>query len=283
MSRIFFILYSQLSIFHDKERTDLVLLASLSPYHSTPLSYFLDVLLFSDYDQDIAILDHIISPQNHPDLIRKHLFYCNHIDMGFTSQMEISDRLSVEPGRRGHFNEGVAFPHVRVEGLMKPVVVLGLTRQGVSDASPEKPIGIVFLNLSPAQTPDTQAQVSGVTSRAVRNRPLIQSLRSRQTPEEVMAAIRDWETGQKPNPGVPTPLQEAFATPCQSRMSQSDPSLLGDIGHMKACLFEIVDNGAGFPGFQPQHDHPVLFLRSRQGHHAQEDRLLFLYNRNNLN
>ena len=92
------------------------------------------------------------------------------------------------------FNEGVAFPHARINGLTAPIVALGLTRKGVSDVLTEKPIEIVFLILSPAQTPDIQVKVLGLTSRAAQNRQLLQSLKSAQTPEEVLTAIRSWET-----------------------------------------------------------------------------------------
>ena len=91
------------------------------------------------------------------------------------------------------FNEGVAFPHVRVEGLAAPVIVLGLTREGVIDVATEKPIEIVFLILSPAQTPDIQVKLLGLASRAAQNRTLMQALRSVRTPADAMAAIRDWE------------------------------------------------------------------------------------------
>jgi two-component system, OmpR family, sensor histidine kinase KdpD len=91
------------------------------------------------------------------------------------------------------FNEGVAFPHARINGLTAPIVALGLTRKGVSDVLTEKPIEIVFLILSPAQTPDIQVRVLGLTSRAAQNRQLLQSLNSAQTPEEVLALIRSWE------------------------------------------------------------------------------------------
>jgi len=91
------------------------------------------------------------------------------------------------------FNEGAAFPHVRVNGLNTTVVALGLTRQGVSDVSTEKPIEIVFLILSPVQTPDTQVQILGLASHAAQSRHLLQSLRSARTSEEAMRAIRDWE------------------------------------------------------------------------------------------
>lgn len=91
------------------------------------------------------------------------------------------------------FNEGVAFPHVRIDSLITPVVALGLTRQGVSDVSTEKPIEFVFLILSPTQNPDTQVQVLGLASRAAQDRHLLQGLRSAQTPQEVMRVVCDSE------------------------------------------------------------------------------------------
>jgi len=105
-----------------------------------------------------------------------------------------SDIMKREEQGSTFFNEGVAFPHVRVRGLTNPLVAIGLTRQGVSDVSTEKPIEIVFLILSPAQTPDTQVQLLGLASRAAQNRHLLQRLRSARTPEEAMRAIVNWET-----------------------------------------------------------------------------------------
>jgi mannitol/fructose-specific phosphotransferase system IIA component (Ntr-type) len=94
------------------------------------------------------------------------------------------------------FNEGVAFPHVRVEGSAAPVVAMGLTRQGITDVATDKPIEIVFLILTPAQTPGKQVQLLGLASRAAQNRTLMQALRSVRTPEEAMRAIRTWEADQ---------------------------------------------------------------------------------------
>ena len=95
------------------------------------------------------------------------------------------------------FNEGVAFPHVRIDTLITPMVALGLTRQGVSGVSTEKPIEFVFLILSPSQNPDTQVQVLGLASRAAQDRHLFHALRSGQTPEEVMRAIHDSEAANE--------------------------------------------------------------------------------------
>ena len=98
------------------------------------------------------------------------------------------------------FNEGVAFPHVRSDGLVTSVVAIGLTKLGVSDVSTEKPIELVFLILSPARTPDTQVQILGLASRAAQNRHLLQSLRSVQTPQEAMKVIFDWEASNEFSP-----------------------------------------------------------------------------------
>jgi two-component system sensor histidine kinase KdpD len=98
------------------------------------------------------------------------------------------------------FNEGVAFPHVRVDGLTNSIVSLGLTRQGVSDEPTEKPIEIVFLILSPARNPDEQIKILALASHTAQNRHLLLGLRSAQTPQEAMRIIYDWEVTNDSNP-----------------------------------------------------------------------------------
>jgi two-component system sensor histidine kinase KdpD len=91
------------------------------------------------------------------------------------------------------FNEGVAFPHVRVDGLSAPVAALGLLREGVIDVATDKPVEIVFLLLSPADPPATQVKLLALASRASQNRSLMQALRSVRTPEDALLAIHDAE------------------------------------------------------------------------------------------
>jgi two-component system sensor histidine kinase KdpD len=91
------------------------------------------------------------------------------------------------------FNEGAAFPHARIDGLPHSIVSLGLTRQGVSDEPTEKPVEFVFLIFSPAENPDEQIKILALASRASQDRHFRQNLQSCRTPDEVMAAIRDWD------------------------------------------------------------------------------------------
>lgn len=106
----------------------------------------------------------------------------------------------IENERKGStfFNEGAAFPHLRIKGLSSPAVSLGLTHKGIADVSTENPIECVFLILSPAESPEIQLQILAMASRAAQSRYLFWNLKSARTAEEALEDIRDWEAFQKP-------------------------------------------------------------------------------------
>ena len=91
------------------------------------------------------------------------------------------------------FNEGVAFPHARLDDLPSPRLALGLTRHGIVDVTTEHPVELVFLILSPAQSPTAQLQMLALTSKAIQNRHFLQRLRTTATSDDVMKVIEDWE------------------------------------------------------------------------------------------
>jgi two-component system, OmpR family, sensor histidine kinase KdpD len=91
------------------------------------------------------------------------------------------------------FNEGAAFPHVRIEGLKAPVIAVGLTRWGITDIHPENPIQIVFLILSPEAQPDAQIRALAASSRAAKDRHLLMRLHAANTADEALSEIRLWE------------------------------------------------------------------------------------------
>jgi mannitol/fructose-specific phosphotransferase system IIA component (Ntr-type) len=95
------------------------------------------------------------------------------------------------------FNEGVAFPHARIEGLKRSCVAIGLTHGGLSDVVTEKPIECAFLIFSPADIPDEQIQILGLASKAALDRQLMETLRSARTPDEAFQAIRAWEIADR--------------------------------------------------------------------------------------
>ena len=61
-------------------------------------------------------------------------------------------------------NEGVAFPHARIEGLPASCVAIGIARKGISDESTERPIECVFLILSPTHNPNDMIELLALIS-----------------------------------------------------------------------------------------------------------------------
>ncbi|MBV8779938.1 MAG: PTS sugar transporter subunit IIA [Phycisphaerae bacterium] len=92
-------------------------------------------------------------------------------------------------------NEGVALPHARLDEVTEPQVALGITHGGVLDAQTTTPIEAVFLMLSPANGAGKHLQLLARVGRTLQNRELRRSLLSSKTPDDVIAAIRDFEVG----------------------------------------------------------------------------------------
>ncbi len=91
------------------------------------------------------------------------------------------------------FNEGVAFPHARLENLPAPIVTLGIAKHGISDVSTDQPIRLVFLILSPQAEPEVQVRLLGLLSRAAQSRHLLQELLSSPNAAAAFTAVRDWD------------------------------------------------------------------------------------------
>ncbi len=90
-------------------------------------------------------------------------------------------------------NEGVAFPHLRIEGLQNPVVSLGIAKRGMSDLSTDQPVNLIFLLLSPKEQPNLQIYLLSLASRAAQSRHLLQNLLDSSNSTEALAAIKQWE------------------------------------------------------------------------------------------
>jgi two-component system sensor histidine kinase KdpD len=161
--------------------------ASPAEAQSTALSQFLS-------PRSIVILK---EPVTRDELLREltDAAWCDHAADQRLKKLEAI--LNREQQGSTFFNEGVAFPHARIAGLEGSCVALGVTRSGVSDVTTDKPIECVFLIFSPAEGPGEQIQLLALASKAAQDRQLMESLRSAASPDEIHAAIRNWETLQK--------------------------------------------------------------------------------------
>lgn len=90
-------------------------------------------------------------------------------------------------------NEGVALPHARLDSLTQPLIVLGLTHNGVLDSPTEKPIEAVFMLLSPETGPSTHLQWLAKAGRMLQNRDLRRSLAKITKTSDALEEILEWE------------------------------------------------------------------------------------------
>ncbi len=120
---------------------------------------------------------------------------CTGVDAGY--EQILAEVLQREKQGSTFFNEAVAFPHARIEGISEPVIAIGITRQGVADIKTDKPIECVFLILTPAQDPSAHVQILGLAAEAARSRHLLQMLASASDAQAVMSMIRNWEQMKK--------------------------------------------------------------------------------------
>jgi mannitol/fructose-specific phosphotransferase system IIA component (Ntr-type) len=64
----------------------------------------------------------------------------------------------------------IAVPHARLEGVSRPILVVGHSRQGIDFDSPDgRPTRLVFLLLTPEQEMSAQVQIMGQIARLFKN------------------------------------------------------------------------------------------------------------------
>jgi two-component system sensor histidine kinase KdpD len=116
---------------------------------------------------------------------------CAGVDAGY--EQILAEVLQRETQGSTFFNEAVAFPHARIDGISVPMIAIGITKEGVLDVQTDKPIECVFLILTPAQDPSAHVQILGLAAEAARNRHLLQMLKTASSAEDVVSMLKDCE------------------------------------------------------------------------------------------
>ena len=107
---------------------------------------------------------------------------------GIYEQLLLQERVSST-----FFNEGVAFPHLRVEGDPPPRIALGIIPQGIVDLQTAKPVQLVFLIISSIDHPEIQAKLLALVSKMASHKRTVDLLLSAGTPKRVVGEIAAWE------------------------------------------------------------------------------------------
>ncbi len=90
-------------------------------------------------------------------------------------------------------NEGIALPHVTVEGLKQPAVALALTKGGISDSHSKIPIKAVFLLLDPAPPYLSHSNLMGKAMKIMRTLHAQRELESVTSGSQLLELVRRFE------------------------------------------------------------------------------------------
>ena len=97
---------------------------------------------------------------------------------------------------------GIAIPHLKLSAAAEPGVAVASFPAGVDFGAPDGlPVRLIFLVISPADSPAAHLQILARISRLLRTPGVADNLRRASSPEEIRAAL---EEAQAPTGGVRT-------------------------------------------------------------------------------
>ena len=87
---------------------------------------------------------------------------------------------------------GLALPHIRVNDIPQPVVIIGVTEQPIEDyqSQDDQPIRVIVFTVAPDENPEAYLQLLGSISRRLRDPELLKALTNCVTPAEILATIK---------------------------------------------------------------------------------------------
>ena len=84
---------------------------------------------------------------------------------------------------------GVVIPHARIDDLKEPLLLLGVSREGVRFAGVNAPARLIFLVLSPADQPDAHLALLAEVAKLVASPERVAALREAANADDVMAVV----------------------------------------------------------------------------------------------
>jgi len=118
---------------------------------------------------------------------------------GLNSRCIESEVLKREEAMPTGISNGIAVPHARLDGLARPVVCLGISREGIDfDASDGEPARIIFLILTPKKDDAAQLELILDIMTTLKDRALREKLLAAADYDELVEAIRGAGSASRP-------------------------------------------------------------------------------------
>ena len=88
--------------------------------------------------------------------------------------------------------EDVAIPHARMKGLSRPVIAIGVGREGIQDQEVGRKVRLLILLISPIDPPESHLETLGLISRMARDDRWRSDVLAATNPAEVMRIMKKW-------------------------------------------------------------------------------------------
>jgi two-component system sensor histidine kinase KdpD len=89
--------------------------------------------------------------------------------------------------------EDVAIPHARMAGLSRPVMAIGVGREGIQDQEAGRKVRLMILLLSPLDPPESHLETLGLIGRMARDDQWREAILATGKPWEAQSLIKEWE------------------------------------------------------------------------------------------
>jgi len=91
--------------------------------------------------------------------------------------------------------QGIAIPHARVEEIRKPLLVIGIKKEGMDfDSLDGEPVYVIFLIISSRREAGLHLKMLATISKLLRDKFFVEKLRTVDTPREVRELIKFQES-----------------------------------------------------------------------------------------
>jgi len=99
--------------------------------------------------------------------------------------------------------EEMAIPHARIAGLSRPLMAIGVGREGIQDQQTGRKVRLMILLLSPTEPPESHLQMLGLINRMAGDGQWRKDVLSAMDSRDVIKAIIKWEEGQHQRDDIP--------------------------------------------------------------------------------
>jgi PTS system nitrogen regulatory IIA component len=143
--------------------------------------------------EDLILPD--LGSRDRESVLREMVHFLNENDCLVNADQLLDRLLQREKMGSTAIGKGVAIPHCKFKGIAKPLVMIGLSRQGIEFETVDgKPVHLFFIVVTSPDAPHDNLQILALIAQLVRrSKSLIKNMLQAKGRESVLEIIREEE------------------------------------------------------------------------------------------